>query len=477
MTELAARKANAIRWMNELDATERIDELWPQFEAWLNESQDNKDAYREAELARCETEKRWKSVVTNDPGTSEALLLALWQRQKPPARPGSAWIPNVIPAGQELITIGHEAITDSGAGTVADVLEQLPQICHAGPNPVTHINDRKLRSNAGQATGTNLLGLDAYATTVLLNGRRLRPSGNAVGFQDALKIPAVAIDRIEILSGSASAIYGADAVAGVVNFITRNEGRRKLMLLGTVIAAVALAGIAVALVLPGSTKEARYTTEVGQVKTYTLEDGSVVGMDTDSSMRTRLSLTGRDLVLERGQIFVDVHKEWWRAFDVSVNQYLVHATGTRFAVHRKNDDEFSAAVQQGAVQITAENGSGRRPNPAIVIAGTSATITPRGMRLETNDPADVQADLAWLNGHIVLRNKPLIEAVNEFNRYNRRRLIVDDRSLDQRRIVGLFNTNDPDAFADRLADSHKIAHISIGARGSKSGEIHLRVTP
>jgi outer membrane receptor protein involved in Fe transport len=80
------------------------------------------------------------------------------------------------------------------------------------------------------ATTINLRGLGPAATLVLINGRRVvptaavSPSGAGVGsVVDTDQIPVSAIERIEILRGGASAIYGADAVAGVVNVITRRD--------------------------------------------------------------------------------------------------------------------------------------------------------------------------------------------------------------------------------------------------------------
>ena len=69
----------------------------------------------------------------------------------------------------------------------------------------------------------NLRGLGAGSTLVLLNGRRISASGLNAQFFDVSNIPLTAIERVEVLTEGASAIYGADAIAGVVNFILRDE--------------------------------------------------------------------------------------------------------------------------------------------------------------------------------------------------------------------------------------------------------------
>ena len=73
------------------------------------------------------------------------------------------------------------------------------------------------------ATSANLRGQGSNATLVLLNGRRVASHGLNGGVVDLNQIPFSAIDRIEVLKDGASAIYGTDAVGGVINFITRRN--------------------------------------------------------------------------------------------------------------------------------------------------------------------------------------------------------------------------------------------------------------
>ena len=88
------------------------------------------------------------------------------------------------------------------------------RVVGAGADPTEH------------GAGLNLRGLGQRATLVLVNGRRLAPSG-AGSFVDVSLIPLSAVERVEILTDGASAIYGSDAVGGVVNFILRRRLRRR----------------------------------------------------------------------------------------------------------------------------------------------------------------------------------------------------------------------------------------------------------
>ena len=130
-----------------------------------------------------------------------------------------------------IVTIDRAEIDMAGFATVEEVVEHLPQNFGAGAgsdidttNTTNFANTvgGDVRARAG-GTSVNLRGLGPSATLVLLNGRRISPSGLAAGFTNIGSVPITAIERIEVMTDGASAIYGADAIAGVVNFILRND--------------------------------------------------------------------------------------------------------------------------------------------------------------------------------------------------------------------------------------------------------------
>lgn len=126
------------------------------------------------------------------------------------------------PIGEEIISASRDDIEATGSATTTDFLRTLPQTFGGGPNQDTHIGQEAM-TNSGLGVGVNLRGLGARATLVLIDGRRVAPSGTEGEFVDAENIPLSAIERIDILPDSASATYGADAVGGVVNFILRDR--------------------------------------------------------------------------------------------------------------------------------------------------------------------------------------------------------------------------------------------------------------
>lgn len=119
-----------------------------------------------------------------------------------------------------------EDIEKSGFLSTEQFIRSIPQVFGGGVNSASARGvpgDFESRSNTTNAGSINLRGLGAGATLTLLNGRRLAPAGTTGGFADISAIPLTAIARIEALTDGASSIYGGDAVAGVVNFVLRDD--------------------------------------------------------------------------------------------------------------------------------------------------------------------------------------------------------------------------------------------------------------
>jgi len=112
-----------------------------------------------------------------------------------------------------IVTVGSELFQQSGSSTVETVLNTLPQFV---PSVTSTSNNP---SNGGQAN-IELRGLGTSRTLVLLDGKRIIPA-NPTGVVDLNMLPASLLQNVEVITGGASAVYGSDAVAGVVNFRLR----------------------------------------------------------------------------------------------------------------------------------------------------------------------------------------------------------------------------------------------------------------
>ena len=118
-----------------------------------------------------------------------------------------------------VVTIDKAAIEKSGKLTVGDLVQEMPAISGAATN--TRVNN-----GGGQGAATvSLRGLNAQRTLILINGKRMA-AGSFDGTgpaTDINSIPASLIERVEVLKDGASAVYGSDAIGGVINFILREN--------------------------------------------------------------------------------------------------------------------------------------------------------------------------------------------------------------------------------------------------------------
>ncbi|MBW8304505.1 MAG: TonB-dependent receptor, partial [Brevundimonas sp.] len=126
------------------------------------------------------------------------------------------------PPASPVVTLDRDALDRRGFATVAEALVDLPQNYSGSSTPVVQLaNADRQGSNTIVSSGVNLRGLGSASTLVLINGRRMAGTGFRGEFADVSALPSAAVERVDVLLDGASALYGADAVAGVVNVILR----------------------------------------------------------------------------------------------------------------------------------------------------------------------------------------------------------------------------------------------------------------
>jgi iron complex outermembrane recepter protein len=121
--------------------------------------------------------------------------------------------PNLV-ASAPVTVVGQEEIRLKQSNVAEEVLRTIPGVV---PSIGSNVNNGN-----GGASFVNLRGLGANRNIVLLDGTRIVPA-NLIGIVDLNNIPLALVDRVDVLTGGASSTYGADAVGGVVNFITRSD--------------------------------------------------------------------------------------------------------------------------------------------------------------------------------------------------------------------------------------------------------------
>ncbi len=137
---------------------------------------------------------------------------------------GSRLVQNPGEIAGQLVVLDAQDIRASGEVTLERVLRQLPQ----NLNPTTEQFGSNLNNVANFTGGStvNLRGLGSESTLILVDGKRIGYNGILGGVTDVSSIPLAMVERIEIVLDGASAIYGSDAVGGVVNIITKKDFER-----------------------------------------------------------------------------------------------------------------------------------------------------------------------------------------------------------------------------------------------------------
>ena len=123
-------------------------------------------------------------------------------------------------AGQTVV-LDQDAIRAMGEVSIERLLRQLPQ--NLNPTAERFGSDLNTVSNFNGASTVNLRGLGSESTLILVDGKRVSHSGILGGVTDVSTIPLAMVERIEVVLDGASAIYGSDAVGGVINIITKKD--------------------------------------------------------------------------------------------------------------------------------------------------------------------------------------------------------------------------------------------------------------
>ena len=270
----------------------------------------------------------------------------------------------------------------------------------------------------------------------------------------------VDLDRLAALHGPASSVA------------TKGERRLSLSrreLLAAGVAAIAVGGGLSWRVLRGGRE--RYASGIGEVRRIALEDGSTLLLNTDSEVAVWFGEHNRNIQLLRGEALFEVAHDRERPFFVAVNDIVVRAVGTAFAV-RLEASQVDVTVTEGVVEVTepAAAAAPARPGPPVsgsqtrrVTVNERAIIShARAAQVQSITPAEADRRLAWRQGLVSFDGESLQTAVAEINRHNRRQIEVDDPALGAKPIVGVFRATDPSGFSVAAALALRASVVADG---------------
>jgi transmembrane sensor len=192
---------------------------------------------------------------------------------------------------------------------------------------------------------------------------------------------------------------------------------------------------------------AEVSTPIGEIRHVPLADGSLMNMNTDSTVQVTLESSLRQIKLDKGEVWFQVAKDKERPFVVSAGPVRVRAVGTAFSI-RRHEDGADVLVTEGIVETWSQDDENRKTR---LEAGSKVFVSDNfGPERVISAGPDIQRTLAWRNGEIALSGQSFEEAAVEFNRYNEQKLIIDP-GLANEALTGWFRTNEPQTFADAAA--------------------------
>jgi transmembrane sensor len=253
----------------------------------------------------------------------------------------------------------------------------------------------------------------------------------------------------------------ADGIAGASTSSLPNRNRYSVRALAaSIVLALVVGGLFVRYV---RTRDPVYTTEIGERRSITLTDGSTIDLNSRSRIRVHFSKAERDVELIDGQALFEVAKNKARPFIVKGGTTWVRAVGTQFQVDRRSS-LITVTVVEGRVMVLPAGGDGDGAGPLPLSIplraldtrvsgdGKSAELTAlsAGEEVTVADGviarpkrANIAEATAWMQHRLIFDASRLIDVVDEFNRYNARQLVIEDRGLDDFHMSGVYTSTDP----------------------------------
>jgi transmembrane sensor len=278
------------------------------------------------------------------------------------------------------------------------------------------------------------------------------PTSDPDGQIDIRSLIARARSEIEVIELSPPGTRLAQTPLAVKPNIKPRTWSQKQLRTSLATAAVALLALGAVRFWGGGPLADAYSTGIGEQRTIALADGSTVELNARSSLRVHLTARQRDVTLLEGQALFRVAKDAQRPFVVRAGDAQMRAVGTEFDVYRK-EGETVVTVVEGRVETYDD--SGRGGEGAIVLsAGERLAVVPHTVTKPTR--ADPAVATAWLQRRLIFEETPLNEVAEEFNRYNRRPLSIEDRDLKMLKISGVYSSTDPASLINFLRSQSSI---------------------
>lgn len=222
-----------------------------------------------------------------------------------------------------------------------------------------------------------------------------------------------------------------------------------------------------------SNLESLYKTAIGEHTRVSLPDGTALALNTNTIVRVNYSDHQRLLILEQGELHVDVAHDASRPLSVLVGSQVVQAIGTAFSVELQRDSSVNLVVTEGKVLVGERKEAQIAPTAAPIVMPVSSLSVSEGHRVllgqvdesvEYIEFEEMEVQLSWRDGNLIFRGEPLEEAVQEISRYTSAEFVFLEADLKQVKVAGLFRTGDIEGLLEVLDESFQIESQRVDQR-------------
>lgn len=220
-----------------------------------------------------------------------------------------------------------------------------------------------------------------------------------------------------------------------------------------------VAGLTVAFFATGQPAEAQtFRTKHGEMRTVALADGTKVALNTESEIRVLFGAKLRKVVLVGGEALFDVARDAERAFVVDAIAFQAQAVGTSFAIRKIRGAPPELVVREGIVDFAPANATSLR-----VFANSRILVLSGGkVSRQMLTPEAMERELMWREGKIAFEETSLRNAIAAFDRYGPVHIEVDDPTLLDRTVTGVFAADDPMGFVKAVSEVFDLDAIPQG---------------
>ncbi len=222
-----------------------------------------------------------------------------------------------------------------------------------------------------------------------------------------------------------------------------------------------------------------YETGIGAHSTINLPDGTRLLLNTNTQVSVSFSDSERLLVLNKGELLVEVAHDKKRPLRVQVGDRIVEAVGTVFNVYRKDQQAFDVIVTEGKVHVKAASD---KTNTIATGTASAAVIQElvQGEKLSLNEQSEqevavetlgstaIHDRLSWRDGTLIFRGETLADALHEVSRYTPTSFKIVDKRINEMRIAGLYKAGDVDGLLASLKEN-----FNINSMRASNGVIEL----